>query len=95
MTIHARSSDPYTSHLAAGEHEATGKLATNLLTVARAVRRWPGRTSAELAELCELERHEVARRTADAQKRGMIYKGDARRCRVSGRLGMTWWPAWQ
>lgn len=93
MTAYARSADPHTSHLAAAEHRASGRQATNLLIVARAVRRHPGRTSAELAELCELERHEVARRTADAEHRGMIRKGEPRRCCTSERLAVTWWPA--
>lgn len=93
MTAYARSTDPHTSHAAAAEHRASGRQATNMLTVARAVRRHPGRTSAELAELCELERHEVARRTADAEHRGMIRKGESRRCCTSARLAVTWWPA--
>lgn len=89
----ARALDPETSRLAADEHTASGKRGRHVGVVIDAVRRWPGRTSAELAPLCGLERHEVARRTADAEQAGAIRKGLARRCETSGRQAVTWWAA--
>lgn len=91
FTPAARITDPITSHLAAEEHTASGKRGKHVGLVIDAVRRWPGRTSAELAPLCGLERHEVARRTADAEKSGAIRKGEIRRCNTSGRSAVTWW----
>lgn len=89
----SRRSDPVTSHLAAAEHMARGKRGQHVAAVVEAVRKHPGNTSAELAPLCGLERHETARRTADAEHAGAIRKGEARKCTTSGRLAVTWWPA--
>lgn len=89
----ARVSDPVTSHLAADDHTASGKRGRHIGIVIDAVHRHPGKTSAELSPLCGLERHEVARRTADAQECGAIRKGAIRRCNTSGRSAVTWWPA--
>lgn len=79
----ARRSDPVTSHLAAGDHASTGKRAGHMAAVIAAVRAHPGKTSAELAPLCRLERHEAARRTADAERIGAIRKGEPRKCKTS------------
>lgn len=89
----ARTADPITSQLAADEHTASGKRGRHIGIVIDAVRRHPGKTSAELAPLCALERHEVARRTSDAERCGAIRKGQIRRCDTSGRSAVTWWPA--
>lgn len=88
----ARTADPITSHLAADEHTASGKRGRHIGVVIDAVRRHPGKTSAELAPLCRLERHEVARRTSDAERCGAIRKGQIRKCDTSGRSAVTWWP---
>lgn len=93
LSAAARVSDPVTSHLAAAEHTDSGKRGRHIGIVIDAVRRHPGKTSAELAPICGLERHEVARRTADAEHAGAIRKGQSRRCDTSGRSAVTWWPA--
>lgn len=89
----ARATDPVTSHLSAAEHTDSGKRGRHIGIVIDAVRRHPGKTSAEIAPLCGLERHEVARRTADAEHARAIRKGEIRRCNTSGRSAVTWWPA--
>lgn len=89
----ARTTDPVSSHLAADDHTASGKRGRHIGIVIDAVRRHPGKTSAELAPICGLERHEVARRTSDAERCGAIRKGQIRRCDISGRSAVTWWPA--
>lgn len=88
----ARSTDPHTSHAAAEHVTATGMRQRHIDVVVRAVRNHEGLTSAELAEVCGLERHEVARRTADAEADGRIMKGAAKR-QGNGRSAVTWWPA--
>lgn len=93
LSAAARVSDPVTSHLAAAEHTDSGKRGRHIGIVIDAVRLHPGKTSAELAPLCGLERHEVARRTADAEHAGAIRKGEIRRCNTSGRSAVTWWSA--
>lgn len=89
----ARNTDPVTSHIAGEEHTASGKRGRHIGIVIDTVHRHPGKTSAELAPLCGLERHEVARRTADAERAGAIRKGQIRKCNTSGRSAVTWWPA--
>ena len=87
----ARKTDPITSHYSAEAHTASGKRGHNVGLVIDAVRAHPGHTSAELVKFCGLERHEVARRTSDAEKAGAIVKGSPRHCNTSGRLAVTWW----
>ena len=89
----ARSSDPITSHIAASDVTGSGVRGCHMATIIDTVRRAPGRTSAELAIICGLERHEAARRTSDAEKVGAIRKGDPVKCTVSGRLAVTWWSS--
>lgn len=85
----ARASDPATSHEAADHVTTTGTRQRHVEIVIRAVSANPGLTSLELAEVCGLERHEVARRTADAETAGAIRKGPAKR-QTNGRSAVTW-----
>ena len=93
LTAAARNTDPITSHIAGNEHTASGKRVHHIDIVIDAVIAHPGKTSAELAPICRLERHEVARRTSDAERCGAIRKGQIRKCNTSGRSAVTWWPA--
>lgn len=85
----ARSSDPQSSHEAAEHVTSSGMRQRHIEIVIRAVREHPGLTSLELADVCGLERHEVARRTADAETSGAIRKGPPRR-QSNGRSAVTW-----
>lgn len=87
-----RRSDPNTSRRAAEHATATGSRGDHLQRIVNAVRSHPGRTSAELAADAGLERHEAARRTADAANAGLIVRGPSRVCSVGGRAAVTWWP---
>jgi hypothetical protein len=64
--------------------------------VLEAVRAWPGLTSAELAPLAGLERHEAARRLPEVEARGWIRRGEMKMQVVEGggrrAVGVTWWP---
>lgn len=86
----ARFSDPITSHEAAEHVTSTGQRQRHLSIVVAAVREHPGLTSLELADVCGLERHEVARRTADAETTGAIFKGPVKR-QTNGRSAVTWY----
>ena len=92
QTPAARSSDPASSHEAAEHVTATGTRQRHVEIVVRAVRANPGLTSLELSPLCGLERHEVARRTADAETAGAIRKGPMKR-QSNGRSAVTWLAA--
>lgn len=82
--------DPDTSRQAAARTVASGQRDDHITRIVAAVRAHPGCTSAELAQLTGLERHEAARRTADAEHQGRIRKGPARKCSVSGRAAVVW-----
>lgn len=86
-----RRTDPGTSREAAERVTAGGSRADHLKRIVAAVRAYPGSTSAELAERSGLERHEAARRTADAAQAGLITRGPAKTCSVGGRAAITWW----
>ncbi|MDQ7996090.1 MAG: winged helix-turn-helix domain-containing protein [Luteibacter sp.] len=87
----ARATDVETSHIAASLHTESGKRGSNVAAVIDLVRIHQGRTSAELARLCDLTRHEVARRLPEAEKAGAVFKGPKRRCDANGSLAVTWW----
>jgi hypothetical protein len=89
----ARNSDPFTSHLAAAEVTGAGVRADQQRRAAAAVRQWPGCTSFELALKAGQDRHAVARRLPECVVAGSVRKGPAKRCPVSGRLALTWFPA--
>ena len=80
-----RRTDPDTSRQAAEHVTAIGSRADHLKRIVAAVTARPGRTSAELAEDTGLERHEAARRTADAAQAGYIVRGPSKTCSVGGR----------
>lgn len=88
----ARATDPVTSHLAAAEVEGSGARDAQQRQAARAVRDFPGHTSHELAQASGMDRYALARRLGEVEARGLIRRGDLRRCAVSGRLVLTWWP---
>jgi len=87
-----RRDDPATSRQAAERVTAIGSRADHLKRIVQAVAEHPGSTSAELAEYSGLERHEAARRTADAANAGLIVRGPSKTCRIGGRASVTWWP---
>ena len=89
QTPAARRSDPDTSHEAAEHVTRSGARQRHIEIVIAAVRAHPGLTSLELADVCGLERHEVARRTADAEASGAIRKGPVKR-QANGRSAVTW-----
>ena len=88
-----RKTDPETSAQAAEQHHASGQRQTNKAKLLAAVQRAPGRTSAEYAELADLDRHEAARRLSDLRNEGLVRQAEARKCTVKGTKAKTWQPA--
>ncbi len=87
----ARTVDPETSHSAAFDVEASGKAETQRKSCLEEVRRNPGRTAAEIAVACGLERHVPSRRLPELRDAGMIQNREKRICRVMKRASMTWY----
>lgn len=88
----ARSTDPITSHVAAEDVTRSGKRAHQQHQAAAAVRAKPGMTSFELAMACGLDRYMLGRRLPECEKGKAVMKGDARACKITGWLAVTWWP---
>lgn len=86
----ARNTDPTTSHEAAEAIEASGRRHAQRTRVLRAVRAYPGCTSAELAHRIDMDRYAVARRLPELEP-VWIHKGDSRPCAIQGRRAVTWW----
>jgi len=88
----ARTTDPFTSHIAGERIEAHGRAASQRRACLVAVRTWPGSTSAELAERMGEDRHMPGRRLSELKDDGVICNGVARRCAVTGAKCLTWEP---
>lgn len=88
----ARATDPVTSHIAAEEVTKSGLRGRQQKEVYEALRKFPGRTSAELAVVACLDRHAVARRLPELKKAGFAtYDEEERRlCWVTNRPCVVW-----
>lgn len=87
----ARKTDPQTSHQAAKAFTDSGKRHGQCLEIFELVRRWPRRTSAELAHISEkFDRYQIARRLPDLERAGLVRKGIARECRVNKTQAHEW-----
>lgn len=70
----AKADGPESSKLAAAEVVDSGRAGRNMQRCVDWVYMRPGLTSKQISELpaCDLERHEVARRLADAREAGLV-----------------------
>jgi hypothetical protein len=92
MTPAARSTDPHASHDAERHINQSGVRARQQNMAAQAVKIYAGMTSLEIAEKATLCRYMLARRLPECETAGKVYRGQERRCSVSGRLAATWYP---
>lgn len=87
----AARSDPPTSKLAAAELVASGRHDAQKTAVLSALRaHCEPVTSAELAWSACLDRHTTARRLPDLERAGLVERGPARACRLTGHKAVTW-----
>lgn len=87
----ARNTDPATSHLAA--QEVREQLAGLRLRTYEFVRNHKGKIARELTTLAgDKDARTINRRLNELEKAGLIYRGEERRCEITGRLCATWWP---
>jgi len=89
--VNARHTDPASSAMADAEQKASGRRVRNLDRVLALLAAHPGSTSRELAILGGMDRHEAARRTADAKRLGLaMHTSRPREDRSGGRPGVAW-----
>lgn len=95
----ARNSDPSSSHLAAGDMNATGRAKRQRAQAYNVVHEHDGLTSRELARFMAsdqvgvMKKHDLLhRRLPELREEGWIKNGKhLRMCAVSKRRAMTWW----
>lgn len=90
QTPASRLNDPQSSHEAEGHINRSGARSVQQEIVLSAVRKNPGHTSRELTGFCELDRYQIARRLADLEQGGFVFKGHMRECTAGGRNAVTW-----
>tara|TARA_R110002110_G_scaffold251626_1_gene467455 strand:+ start:1306 stop:1662 length:357 start_codon:yes stop_codon:yes gene_type:complete len=89
----ARKSDPITSVIAAERVERNGTAQSNRDAVRQCVQQQPGMTSAEIARVIGVDRHEGGRRVSDLVKAMQVKYGQRRLCTVRGTSMQTVWPS--
>lgn len=92
----ARRSDPSSSHEAAATIERTGSDEDQAAAVLEALNRFPGSTSAELAQFTKLDRYMIARRLPELVAVRLVRQAAPNAhtvpCRMSGKRVCRWWP---
>ena len=88
MIVNARNTDPFTSHLAGYDIEASSKAHNQRVIAFAAVKANPGLTSKELSQHCELDRYQLARRLPEITG---VKQGSKRYCTIGDNLCCTWW----
>jgi len=85
-----KTNNPVSSKIAGAMIENSGIAENQRAAALNAVKRWPGKTSLELAKLSGLDRYILARRLPEIKE---LKQGDDRRqrcCRVTGRMSVVW-----
>ena len=85
-----RATDPVTSLEAEAGMMRSGYRETNCRKLLALERRYPGMTSAELASISGIERHEAARRLSDLLNECRVAQGEKRKCKCSGKNAVVW-----
>jgi len=88
----ARTSDPLSSYQAGERAHKTSRYKNLMKAILRTVQQYPGNTSAEIAAILQVDRHATARRLPELARRGLVYRGAERVCRVTHSRCLTWWP---
>jgi hypothetical protein len=91
----ASAKDPWTSHEAANDLTRSGIRAEQKLQVLKALRQYPGSTSAELAAKSGMDRYRTARRLPDLRADGLVTNGMPQQCKpcsVTGKMALIWNP---
>lgn len=84
-----RRTDPHTSYL--GEVESRHRAHSLVSEVAAYVQGHPGQCRAQIAVAMGLTEYELSKRLSDAERDGLIHKGEPVRA-PSGRMQSTWLP---
>ena len=86
----SRTTDPASSHLAEQEHNASGNRQRQQQIVLELVKRYPNRTTMELAVLSHRCRYMIGRRVSELESAGLIHRTGSRVCSISNRTATIW-----
>jgi hypothetical protein len=82
----SRTKDPESSKRAEAEVKRSGAMSGGRKLALDLVTQYPGRSSKQLAELGQADRHMIARRLADLRHMKLVHTTQ------NGRDDMQWWP---
>ena len=86
----ARTHDPLSSKLAGAQITASGTRQKQCEAVLEAVKGHPFHTSRELAIILDCDRYTPSRRLPDLEKQDLVCRCHMRKCKVGGKLSLTW-----
>ncbi len=86
----ARTTDPDTSHQAGKALFESSRMASLQGKLVRMAERFPGRTARELQARYRGE-GELWKRVNECVDKRLIYRGQSRRCRITGHMAATLW----
>jgi len=94
VVARARVHDPLSSVRAARDATESGRAGTQAGWFLEAVRKYPGQTASELAQLSggQYDRYQANRRLADLERMEQVQKGASRVSDVTEHLEVTWYP---
>ena len=87
----SHSNAPFSSHHAADNMEASGKLRRHKRLVMMAIKAFPGSTGGEIADIAGLEHVEAQRRISDLKRDGFVVYVGKRKCNVKGSMMSAVW----
>lgn len=86
----ARTKDDITSHMAAADLVHSGRHADQMTLALETVRKYPRKTSRELAEIRGCDRYLFARRLPDLLRLGLVEKAGIRICSAGHKMATIW-----
>jgi len=90
LPLPARRTDPLSSKLAAQQITASGTRKIQCEAVLDAVKQYPFHTSREIAQILDIDRYVPSRRLPDLEKQGLVCRCQMRKCKVGGKISLTW-----
>ena len=87
---HSHRGDPLSSYRSGDRLLKSGRIRGQMKAVLEALRCHQGSTSAELAQLADMDRYTVARRLPALAAKGLVERGPERLCKVCKSVCVTW-----
>lgn len=86
----AHRTDPLSSYKAGDRALKSGRIRGQMKAVYAALQKHPGCSSAELARIMGVDRHQPARRLSSLAKKGLVKRGKLKYCKISRSYCLSW-----